>query len=187
MSPASDALRYRLATPADIPALHKLIADAVLGLMPQYYTAHQLQHALGTWLGLDTQLIVDQTYFVVEADDSNGAQRLIACGGWSKRKTPYGADKSGAREDALLDPAHDAAKIRAFFVHPDWARRGIGSGLLALSEGAARAYGFARAEMGATLSGVPLYQAKGYRETSQVALPLEGGDGLVVVLMGKDL
>jgi GNAT superfamily N-acetyltransferase len=130
-------LRFRLAVPDDAPRLTALIEASVRGLQAQDYSQAQIEGALGTWLGLDTQLIADETYFAVElvADP----QTLVACGGWSRRKTPFGSDHRPGRDDALLDPATDAAKIRAFFVHPDWARQGIGSRILALCEAAARA------------------------------------------------
>jgi GNAT superfamily N-acetyltransferase len=178
--------RLRLATLADAPQLHELIALSVRGLMPQAYTAAQLEAALGNWLGLDTQLIADGTYFAVESE-ADGRPLLVGCGGWSKRKTPYGSDHRAARENTLLDPAHDAAKIRAFFVHPEWARRGIGRMLLEASEAAARKAGFTRAEMGATLTGVPLYARFGYVSGEAVHLPLEAGGALAIVKMSKPL
>ncbi|HEY1807163.1 MAG TPA: hypothetical protein VGG42_01315, partial [Acidobacteriaceae bacterium] len=115
-------LLYRLATGDDRAGIRDLIDASVRGLGPQAYSASQIQQALGTWLGLDTQLIADQTYFVVELANEPGT--LVACGGWSRRKTPFGADARPGRDNALLDPKTDAAKIRAFFVHPDWARQG---------------------------------------------------------------
>jgi len=154
--------------------------------MQQVYTPTQLDAALGTWLGLDTQLIADATYFVVEASGSVGAPVLVGCGGWSKRKTPYGSDDRPGREDTLLDPNHDAAKIRAFFVHPDWARRGIGRMLLEVCEEAARAAGFTQFELGATLSGIPLYERYGYVPHERVDLPLANGEVLPIVKMTKE-
>ena len=108
------------------------------GLQANDYTAAQIEGALGHALGLDTQLIEDGTYFVAEAGVDHG-QVIAGCGGWSKRKTLYGSDHCAGREDALLDPASDAAKIRAFFVHPAWARRGVGSRILEACEAAALA------------------------------------------------
>jgi GNAT superfamily N-acetyltransferase len=151
--------------------------------MPQEYTPAQLEAALGNWLGLDTQLIKDQTYFIVETSE----RELVGCGGWSKRKTPYGSDHRANREDALLDPATEPAKIRAFFVHPEWSRRGIGKMLLDASESAARNAGFRSLEMGATLTGIPLYARFGYTEGERVALPLSGGDVLEIVKMTKNI
>ena len=115
----------RIATEADIPALHALIEASVRGLQAGDYTPKQIEGALGTVLGLDTQLIRDRTYFLAETQNQNAADRKVAgCGGWSKRKTLFGADRGPGREPDLLDPATDAAKVRAIFVHPDFARRG---------------------------------------------------------------
>lgn len=174
---------YRLATPADLESIRALIDDSVRGLGPQAYSRSQIDQALGTWLGLDTQLVADQTYFVVEPADEPG--KLVACGGWSRRKTPFGADARPGRDDGLLDPRSDAAKIRAFFVHPEWARQGIGSRLLAMCEEAARNEGFTRCEMGATLTGVPLYRRHGYVEGERLELPLANGETLAIVKMEK--
>jgi GNAT superfamily N-acetyltransferase len=180
----SERFKLRKAQPADIPALHELIALSVKGLMTQAYAPSQLRSALGTWLGVDSQLVADGTYFVVEAEQ-DGATVMVACGGWSKRKTPYGSDHRPGREDTLLDPATDAAKIRAFFVHPNWARKGIGSLILDECERAARNAGFRKFEMGATLSGVPLYQKRGYVGQETVELPLSNGETLRILRMTK--
>jgi GNAT superfamily N-acetyltransferase len=123
----------RQAIAADIPVLRELIAASVRGLQAQDYTAVQLESALKTVYGVDSQLIADGTYFAAEAEHA-----IVGCGGWSKRKTLYGGDQWSGREDLLLDPCKDAAKIRAFFIHPDWARRGIGSLILEVCENAAR-------------------------------------------------
>ncbi|HZR56775.1 MAG TPA: GNAT family N-acetyltransferase, partial [Terriglobales bacterium] len=156
---ASESISFsiRLAAPDDIPVLQELIDASVRGLQAQDYTPAQIEGALATVYGVDTQLIADGTYFAVERDS-----KIVACGGWSKRKTLYGADHCAGREDSLLDPQQDAAKIRAFFVHPEWTRRGIGSMILTSCEAAAVAAGFKRFEMGATLTGVSLYKARGY-------------------------
>jgi GNAT superfamily N-acetyltransferase len=181
----ADGLRYRLATSADIPRIPPLIEASVRGLGPRAYSQSQIDHALGTWLGLDTQLVLDGTYFVAEIPGEPPV--LAACGGWSRRKTPFGSDHRPGRDDALLDPQTDAAKIRAFFVHPAWARRGIGTRILNLCEQAARAEGFSRAEMGATLTGVPFYRRHGYAELEPMDLPLANGDVLPIVKMAKPL
>ena len=110
---------------------------------------------------------------------------IVGCGGWSKRKTLFGGDRWTGREDSLLDPQHEAAKIRAFFVHPDWVRRGIGSMILEACEKAATAAGFTRFEMGATLTGVPLYRARGYVALENLDVPLKNGESLAVVRMEK--
>jgi len=127
----------------------------------------------------------DRTYFVVEPTWQPGL--LVACGGWSTRRTPYGSDHRPGRDDGLLDPRTEAAKIRAFFVHPDWARRGIGSRLLEMCEAAARVEGFTRCEIGATLPGVPLYRKHGYVECEGVELPLASGEILPIVKMEKGI
>jgi GNAT superfamily N-acetyltransferase len=125
-------------------------------------------------------LVADGTYFVVEAEEV-----IVGCGGWSKRKTLFGGDRWTGREDSLLNPDQDAAKIRAFFVRPDWVRRGIGSMVLEACEKAASAAGFTRLEMGATLTGVPLYRARGYVALENLSAPLKNGESLVVVRMEK--
>jgi len=173
-------LTIRPAVAGDVPALTTLIASSVRGLQAQDYTSSQLEGALASVYGVDTQLIEDGTYFVAEADGT-----MVACGGWSKRKTLFGADHCAGREDSLLDPARDAAKIRAFFVHPDWARRGIGTRVLEACESAALAEGFTRFEMGATLTGVALYRVRGYREVENIAVPLANGESLPIVRMEK--
>ena len=173
-------LTIRPAVPADIPVLTTLIGSSVRGLQAQDYTPSQLEGALKLVYGVDTQLIADGTYFVAEVDG-----RIVACGGWSKRKTLFGADHCEGREDSLLDPQSDAAKIRAFFVHPEWARRGIGTRVLEACEAAAMAEGFTRFEMGATLTGVALYRARGYTEVEKIGVPLGNGELLAIVRMEK--
>lgn len=172
----------RVATLADVPTLEGLIAASARGLAAGDYSAAQIEAALGTAWGVDTELIRDGTYLVVEA-----AGRAIACGGWSRRATLFGADAQPGRESALLDPRRDAARIRAFFVHPDWARRGIGRLLLAHCEAAARAHGFDRAELMATLPGVRLYRACGYAGAARTTHALPGGLTIEFVPMRKQL
>jgi N-acetylglutamate synthase-like GNAT family acetyltransferase len=170
----------RKANTVDIPAIEKLIDASVRGLQAQDYTPEQIDAALRTVFTVDSQLIEDGTYFVVEQDG-----QMIGCGGWSQRKTLCGGDHHAVRENALMDPLRDAAKIRAIFVHPQWARRGIGSFLLKAAEDAAIAEGFRRLEMGATLTGVPVYLRRGYREIETMTVPLENGVTLPVVRMEK--
>ncbi len=174
--------QIRKAVPADIPRLREVIEASVRGLQAKDYSASQLEGALKSVYGVDSQLIADGTYFAVEIDD-----QIVACGGWSKRKTLYGGDQYAGREDSLLDPARDAAKIRAFFVHPHWARRGIGSLILKACETTAMAAGFRRLEMGATLSGVAFYRAKGYAEIENQNVPLGNGEVLPIVRMSKEM
>ena len=186
-------IRIRQATPADIPVLRDLIEASVRGLQAQDYSPSQIDSALATVFGVDTQLIADGTYFVAEnvggtAPVVQGAppdRLMVGCGGWSKRKTLYGGDQWSGREAALLDPHRDAAKIRAFFIHPAWARRGIGSMILEVCESAAQAAGFTRFEMGATLTGVPLYQARGYVALENLEVPLANGEALAILRMEK--
>ncbi len=170
----------RLASPADVPALRVLIDASVRGLQAADYSPAQIEAALGTVFGVDTQLIADGTYFVMEAD-----QMIAGCGGWSKRRTLYGGDQFHTRADDLLDPRTDAAKIRAFFVHPNFARRGIGSAILNACEHAAAEAGFSRFELGATLTGVPLYTTRGYHPVEHIQVPLGGGITLPVIRMEK--
>jgi len=182
------AFTLRLATDADVPSLHALIEASVRGLQAGDYTQAQIEGALGTVLGLDTQLIRDKTYFIAETVVQDGMgqnPRLAGCGGWSKRKTLFGADRGPGREPDLLDPTIDAAKVRAIFVHPDFARQGLGSLILATVENAAVAAGFQRFEMGSTLTGVPLYRLKGYAEVERIAVPLANSEALPVVKMIK--
>jgi GNAT superfamily N-acetyltransferase len=177
---------FRPATEADVPQLRELIDLSVRRLQAGDYTPAQIEGALGHALGLDTQLVADRTYFIAEIRDA-GAVRIVACGGWSNRKTLFGSDGGPNRESALLDPKTDAAKIRAIFVHPEFARRGIGSLILKHCEDVAAAAGFTRLEMGSTLTGVPLYRLKGYVEREQINIPLPNGEVLPVVKMAKTL
>jgi GNAT superfamily N-acetyltransferase len=182
-------IHIRKATTADVRRLREVIEASVRGLQAQDYSPAQIEGALQSVYGVDSQLIADGTYLVAEAFDfqNQDSQKpeIVACGGWSKRKTLYGGDQYAAREDSLLDPKQDAAKIRAFFVHPKWARRGIGSLILEACESAAREVGFTRLEMGATLSGVAFYRAKGYAEIDRQKAPLSNGEALEIVRMAK--
>jgi GNAT superfamily N-acetyltransferase len=178
-------VRIRQAAINDIPALRELINASVRGLQAQDYTPAQIESALATVYGVDTQLIADGTYFVAEMLPAEAAPIIAGCGGWSKRKTLFGADHCAGREDSLLDPRTDAAKIRAFFVHPNWARRGVGSLILEACETAARSAGFTRLEMGATLTGVPFYRVQGYAELERIEVRLENGASMPIVRMGK--
>jgi GNAT superfamily N-acetyltransferase len=178
--------QLRKANNADIPQIRKLIDVSVRGLQAQDYSPAQIEGALQSVYGVDSQLIADGTYFVAEIPDSDRT-RMVACGGWSKRKTLYGGDQYAGREDSVLDPANEAAKIRAFFVHPDFARRGLGTLILEACENAAFLAGFTRLEMGATLSGVPFYRARGYAEIEDQGVPLGNGHTLPIVKMAKTI
>lgn len=186
MTSRSASFSLRLATEKDVPALHALIEASVRGLQANDYTPAQIEGALGTVLGLDSQLIADRTYFIATNSSTDTAETIAGCGGWSKRKTLFGADRGPGRAPDLLDPAIEAAKVRAIFVHPQCARRGLGSLILATVEDAARAAGFRRFEMGSTLTGVPLYRLRGYVEVERIAVPLGNGEALPVVKMVKD-
>jgi GNAT superfamily N-acetyltransferase len=179
------SIRIRPAVPGDLPALCELIEASVRELQAEDYSEAQREGALKTVFGVDSQLIADGTYLVAEATKMSGEPVIAGCGGWSKRKTLYGGDQFIGREDLLLDPAHDAAKIRAFFIHPAWARRGVGTLILDACESAARAAGFTRYEMGATLTGAKLFGAKGYVAVRRIEIPLLNGEILPVIHMEK--
>jgi GNAT superfamily N-acetyltransferase len=180
-------IHIRKATTDDIPRLREVIEASVRGLQAEDYTPAQIDGALKSVYGVDSQLIADGTYFAAEIELQQAKPTIVACGGWSKRKTLYGGDQFAAREDSLLYPARDAAKIRAFFVHPDWARRGIGGMILDACEKAALDAGFTRLEMGATLSGVPFYRSKGYEEIEKQEARLGNGEVLPIVRMGREI
>jgi GNAT superfamily N-acetyltransferase len=185
--PPAFAIRPAVAT--DIPVLRELIDASVRRLQSGDYTPKQIDSALRTVFGIDSQLIHDGTYLLVQTVplDSGKNPVIVACGGWSKRKALFGGDRWRNRQDAQLDPRTDAAKIRAFFIHPDWARQGIGTLLLDACESAARAAGFTRFEMGATLTGAKLFQKRGYVAMDPLEVPLEGEITLPVIHMVKDV
>jgi GNAT superfamily N-acetyltransferase len=174
--------RIRRANTGDTEVLRALIDASVRGLQANDYTPEQLEAALQNVYGVDSQLIADGTYFVAETEPH---PLIVGCGGWSKRKTLYGGDQWTGREPELLDPEREAAKIRAFFIHPQWARRGIGTLILEACEAAAIKAGFSRFEMGATLTGIPLYQARGYFALENLEVPLGNGLSLPIVRMEK--
>lgn len=179
------AFILRLATQQDAPALWDLIQHSARRLQSGDYCEAQIEAALGGVFGVDSQLIADGTYFAVAPAGDSG--RIVGCGGWSRRRTLFGGDAWSGREDKPLDPACDAAKIRAFFVHPDWSRQGIAKLILSACERAAREAGFTRLELGATLTGVPLYAACGYVEMGRSDVPLTAGLTLPIVHMAKAL
>ncbi|TSD65965.1 GNAT family N-acetyltransferase [Inquilinus sp. KBS0705] len=173
-------ISIRLATFNDIPVLQALIALSVRGLSIGYYTPAQIDSSIKYIFGIDSQLITDGTYYVAENDGV-----IAGCGGWSKRNTLYGGDQHKEVEDPLLDPLTDAARIRAFFVHPDYARQGIGRQIITICESAAQANGFTKFELGATLPGVPLYKVMGYHDVKVIDEPLPDGEVLRIVKMRK--
>jgi GNAT superfamily N-acetyltransferase len=184
-----DGLRefsIRLAVMNDVGVLDALIEASVRGLQAGDYSAAEIEGALGHALGLDRQLIEDGTYFVAEAGDG----RVVGCGGWSWRQKLCGSDHLPGESVGCGGPGRadeQSAKIRAIFVHPFWARRGLGSMILAHCERAAEAAGFRLLEMGSTLTGVPLYSLRGYRETERMGIALPNGETLAVVRMVKSL
>ena len=175
-------LAHRIARIEDLPALRALMTRAIERLQDEFLTPEQVR-ASHKVMGLDTQLIDDGTYFVIESDG-----RIVGCGGWSWRATLYGGDDSVVtREPDPLDPATDAAKVRAMYTDPDFTRRGIGRMVLGLCEEAARQAGFSRVEMMATMAGVPLYRACGYVDVEPVHSAEIDGVQVPLVRMGKTL
>jgi len=175
-----DGLRPALLT--EVPALNALIRASATKLSHGYYSSPQIESLLTYVFGVDTQLILDGTYFVIERQGA-----LLACGGWSGRRTLFGGDHAKDGSDLALDPVSDAARIRAFFVHPASARQGLGRRLLQYCEAAARTAGFRRSELMATLPGEPLYRALGYQPLESVMYKLPDGQSVAFVRMGRSL
>ena len=184
-------VHIRLATIEDVPALQELIRVSVSVLSEQYYTSKQISSALSHVFGVDTQLILDGTYFIAEVE-----RQVAGSGGWSKRKTLFGGDQAKADRadsllatslDALLDPATDAARIRAFYVHPQWSRKGIASLILKACEEAAVDAGFKRVELAATLPGEPFYLARGYEKREEISIDTPDGQSFSTFRMTKTL
>ena len=183
MTNPTNVISLRLATSADERALRVLIEASVRVLQKNDYTPEQIDGALGTLLGLDTQLVADGTYFVAEITG-----QLAGSGGWSKRTTLFGGDQSKTMlVDPLLDPTTAAARIRAFYVDPRWSRKGVGSKILTACENAARTAGFKRIELVATLPGEPLYTARGYKKMEAMQLETPDGESLPAFRMTKSL
>jgi GNAT superfamily N-acetyltransferase len=174
-------LKLRVARLDDAPALRRMIAESVRGLQRTEYSEAQIEGAIGTIYGTDRTMIADGTFFVVEHDST-----IVGCGGWSRRSTAFGSDHSPVKDDTPLDPQTDPAKIRGFFVHPEWARRGIATMILEACERAAREAGFIRFELVSTLTGVPLYRRHGYIECEQVSFALPNGQPYAAMRMRKE-
>jgi GNAT superfamily N-acetyltransferase len=172
----------RRATLEDRAALERLIAESARGLSRGDYSGEQIEAALASVFGVDTDLIRDGTYYVAEVQGS-----AVGCGGWSRRRTLFGGDRYAARDPGELDPRTEPAKIRAFFVHPTWARRGVGAALLETCEREAEAHGFRAVELMATLPGVRLYAARGYEAGEQVEYEIAEGVSIEFVPMRKEL
>ncbi len=179
-SPVNEAFSIRLAREDNIPGLEVLIPLSVRSLQAPFYSSAQMEAALGPVFGVDRQLISDGTYFIVEHSG-----HVVGCGGWSRRRAVFGGDRARQAKDVALDPALDPARIRAFFVHPDWARRGVGRSILSACESALCAAGFSQAVLVATLAGEPLYASFGYSVAERYDLPLSDGLTLPVVRMVK--
>jgi GNAT superfamily N-acetyltransferase len=172
---------HRLATMDDIAVLKPLMHAAISELLKPFLSPAQVQASFAV-MGLDTQLIADGTYFVIEEDG-----RIAGCGGWSQRATLFGGDHSAGREARVLDPATDAARVRAMYTHPDFVRCGIGRMILDLCEAAAAREGFSRVELAATMGGLPLYRACGYREIEAFESDTPSGVKVPLVRMGKTI
>jgi GNAT superfamily N-acetyltransferase len=173
-------LSHRRAERSDLDALRVLMDSAIRQLQRPFLDDDQITSSR-TIMGLDTQLIEDGTYFVIEIDG-----RIAGCGGWSRRATLYGGDQSPGRDGALLNPATDAARIRAMYTHPDYARKGVGRRIVTLCENAARADGFRHVELMSTLAGEPLYRACGYEPVETVSDD-RGGVPVPLLRMRKPL
>ena len=174
-------LRLRLATPGDIPGLRGLIEQSVRALSEPFYTGSQIESAMR--YVPDAQLIADRTYYVIESEEGE----LVAAGGWSRRRTLYGGDQMKGAEDPLREPTTEAARLRAFFVHPAWARRGLGRQLFDRCAGEAAAAGFRKLGVRATLPGEPFYRALGFAQLERAVAPLPDGETLPVVHMTRPL
>ncbi len=173
-------LTTRLATPADIPVLTPLMQAAITDLLSPVLSPEQVESSRMI-MGIDSQLITDGTYFVIEIDG-----QVAGCGGWSRRNTLYGGDHTPGREPALLDPTVDAARVRAMYTAPAFTRRGVGRAILDAAEAAARNEGFKAVELAATLGGLPLYRACGYQEV-EAFTDASGGAPVPLVRMRKPL
>jgi GNAT superfamily N-acetyltransferase len=179
----TDPPRLRLATEADAEAISALMRSSILALFPDFYDERQTTSAAVHVAHLDPALIHDRTYFVHEVDGPGGG--IVACGGWSRRGRLFAGSGAKEDDDRLLDPATEAAHVRAMFVHPDWTRRGLGRAILEASRDAARAEGFTGLDLMATLPGVPLYRAFGFREVQRTSFTTPGGVTLEAVSMER--
>lgn len=177
-------MELRVATMEDVPALNTLIAESARGLSAEHYTPAQTEALITHVFGVDTQLIADGTYYVIAEDETHSP---VAAGGWSARRTLYGGDQAKAGEDTRLNPATDAARIRAFFVHPQFARRGLARQLYDECERAARAAGFRKLELMSTLPGEPFYQTLGFRGVERTSVRLPGDVAVPLVQMERYL
>ena len=174
-----DSLTHRLAGQADLPALTALMNAAIADLLPQFLPPEKVKASFAI-MGLDTQLIDDGTYFIVEIGG-----RIAGCGGWSRRATLFGGNHTAGRDARLLDPKTEPARVRAMYTAPQFTRRGVGRKILELCEAAARGEGFASVELGATMGGQPLYESCGYKPIELMMVPTPGGVEVPILRMGK--
>jgi len=173
----------RVATPADAQRVEALMKESAAGLFPAFYNNAQVASGVRYVAHIDPQLLEDGTYYVLESGGE-----FVACGGWSRRARPYAGSGESADDDRLLDPATEAANIRAMFVRPDWTRRGLGRLILEASEAAALSEGYRRLALVATLAGVPLYVAYGFEPVGeQFAITLTDGVHMECLAMGKNI
>ncbi|HEV7814968.1 MAG TPA: GNAT family N-acetyltransferase [Janthinobacterium sp.] len=182
-SPASASpARLRLALPADVAVMEALIARSGIELSAGFYTPEQAEAVTRFVFGVDSQLVADGTYFLIEQDGE-----VVACGGWSKRNTLFGGDQTKSGPDPLLDPAREAARIRAFFVAPHMARRGLGRQLMRHCSAQAALAGFRTLELAATMPGVPLYLASGFAVVEEFELNLPGNVAVPLSRMRRSI
>jgi GNAT superfamily N-acetyltransferase len=175
----SSSFRHRLAVRADLDELRALMRVSIRALLKPVLAPAQVEASFSI-MGLDTQLIEDGTYFVVSE-----SERIVGCGGWSRRATLFGGDHSAGRDARRLDPKTEAARVRAMYTHPDFARRGIGRLILSLCEHAASTEGFTHTELGATMAGLPLYRSYGFEEIERLDVDTPSGVRVPIVRMGK--
>ena len=171
----------RLANSEDIPAIKRLMEQSIKRLLSSYVNQEELEASFES-MGLDDQLILDQTYFLIDFEGI-----LVGCGGWSNRKTLFGGNHTPNRSNDFLNPNNDSAKIRAMYTHPDWARKGIGTFILQLAEKEASNAGFKRCELMATLSGIYLYKNRGYKIDEEIFYKSKKGNSVKMFKMTKFL
>ncbi len=176
---------HRLAQFSDLPAIGDLMLAAITENMKAYLSKAQIEAAKES-MGIDTSLIEDQTYFVIEAK-VDGIDRIVACGGWGKRRTLFGGNHTQGRDDSLSDPATEPARVRAMYTHPDWIRKGIGKKLIQLAEKSARDYGFKQIELGSTIAGHEFYLKQGYRDIEKYERRSSNGEIDIIIKMRKSL
>ncbi len=181
----SNKYTHRLATLEDVTVIRELMNLAIYELQVDHLNSEQLDVA-HQFMGLDTGLIGDQTYFLILHEEGTVSETVVGCGGWGKRETLYGGSHTPGRSNALLDPLKDRARVRAMYCHPDWARQGVGSYIMNLVENTARAQGFTKMTLGATLVGEKLYECFGYKVTERCVDTTDDGIEIPLIKMEKD-